>query len=73
MTLPITRLSEFVNSIQLKKDTYEALKLVMIEIKRRVSFLDEVGLGYITLDRQARTLSGGEIQRVNLTTALGRL
>ena len=43
----------------------------MDEIKSRLKYLNDVGLGYLTLDRQSRTLSGGEVQRINLTTALG--
>ena len=49
----------------------EATKLLLDEIRTRLSYLQEVGLGYLTLDRQSRTLSGGEVQRINLTTALG--
>ncbi|HXI02490.1 MAG TPA: excinuclease ABC subunit UvrA, partial [Candidatus Saccharimonadales bacterium] len=45
--------------------------LLLPEIRSRLRYLVEVGLGYLTLDRQSRTLSGGEVQRVNLTTALG--
>src|SRR5256885_14318968 len=41
------------------------------EIMARVQYLCDVGIGYLTLDRQSRTLSGGEVQRINLTTALG--
>ena len=47
------------------------LDLVLTEIHSRLSYLDQVGLGYLTLDRPTRTLSGGEIERVNLTTCLG--
>ena len=47
------------------------LALVLTEITSRLSYLDQVGLGYLTLDRPTRTLSGGEIERVNLTTCLG--
>ncbi|MEN9975393.1 MAG: excinuclease subunit UvrA [Verrucomicrobiota bacterium] len=47
------------------------LDLVLTEITSRLSYLDEVGLGYLTLDRPTRTLSGGEVERVNLTTCLG--
>ncbi|AVZ80501.1 excinuclease ABC subunit A [Zoogloeaceae bacteirum Par-f-2] len=49
----------------------EATALVLGEIRSRLRYLTEVGLGYLTLDRQSRTLSGGEVQRINLTTALG--
>ena len=49
----------------------EASALLVGEIKRRLKYLLEVGLGYLTLDRQSRTLSGGEVERVSLTKALG--
>ncbi|PIE17018.1 MAG: excinuclease ABC subunit A [Proteobacteria bacterium] len=49
----------------------EALGPVLDQLAKRLRYLDEVGVGYLTLDRQARTLSGGEIQRANLTSALG--
>ncbi|MET0066011.1 MAG: excinuclease ABC subunit UvrA [Candidatus Thiodiazotropha sp.] len=45
--------------------------LLLDEIRSRLDYLLDVGLGYLTLDRQSRTLSGGEVQRINLTTALG--
>ena len=48
-----------------------AAELVLKEMASRLGFCQEVGLGYLTLDRQSRTLSGGEVQRINLTTALG--
>ena len=47
------------------------LGLILTETVSRLSYLDEVGLGYLTLDRPTRTLSGGEVERVNLTTCLG--
>jgi excinuclease ABC subunit A len=49
----------------------EALHLLHDEIRTRLRYLCDVGIGYLTLDRQSRTLSGGEVQRINLTTALG--
>ena len=49
----------------------QAFKLLFEEITTRLKYLSEVGIGYLTLDRQSRTLSGGEVQRINLTTALG--
>ncbi len=48
-----------------------ATQILAAEIRSRLRYLCEVGLGYLTLDRQSRTLSGGEVQRINLTTALG--
>ena len=49
----------------------QAQKLILEEINTRLQYLCDVGIGYLTLDRQSRTLSGGEVQRINLTTALG--
>ncbi|MFM8865928.1 MAG: excinuclease ABC subunit UvrA [Limnohabitans sp.] len=50
---------------------HKALILLLEEITTRLKYLCDVGIGYLTLDRQSRTLSGGEVQRINLTTALG--
>ncbi|MDH4425321.1 MAG: excinuclease ABC subunit UvrA [Acidovorax sp.] len=50
---------------------FRTLKLLFEEVGTRLKYLCEVGIGYLTLDRQSRTLSGGEVQRINLTTALG--
>ena len=52
-------------------DPNDPLGLVLNEVRSRLGYLDEVGLGYLTLDRPTRTLSGGETERVNLTTCLG--
>ncbi|QNN56746.1 excinuclease ABC subunit UvrA [Diaphorobacter ruginosibacter] len=49
----------------------QALRMLHEEITTRLRYLCDVGIGYLTLDRQSRTLSGGEVQRINLTTALG--
>lgn len=49
----------------------DPLSIVLEEVRSRLAYLDEVGLGYLTLDRPTRTLSGGETERVNLTTCLG--
>ena len=49
----------------------KTLQLLFDEVRTRLKYLCEVGIGYLTLDRQSRTLSGGEVQRINLTTALG--
>jgi excinuclease ABC subunit A len=71
MLLPLERACEFFNSLQLPKPLDEATDLLLGEIRSRFKYLTDVGLGYLTLDRQSRTLSGGEVQRINLTTALG--
>jgi len=71
MLLPIDRCSEFFEQVQLPAPLDEATDLLVGEIRTRLRYLVEVGLGYLTLDRQSRTLSGGEVQRINLTTALG--
>lgn len=82
MLLPIDRLRQFFDAMRaqrvsqalhdgIDKGQTQALKLLFDEICTRLKYLCEVGIGYLTLDRQSRTLSGGEVQRINLTTALG--
>ncbi|MBT9595669.1 MAG: excinuclease ABC subunit UvrA, partial [Vitreoscilla sp.] len=72
MLMPIERLKTFFDGIALPDALRdEALKLLLDEVRTRIRYLCDVGLGYLTLDRQSRTLSGGEVQRINLTTALG--
>ncbi|MFT4190183.1 MAG: excinuclease ABC subunit UvrA [Comamonas sp.] len=74
MQLPLARLRGFFDSLRLDALTdaeAQAVRLVLDEIRTRLRYLCEVGIGYLTLDRQSRTLSGGEVQRINLTTALG--
>jgi excinuclease ABC subunit A len=75
MRLPIDKLQKFSASLSLAavEDDAEqkALKSLFEEIQTRLKYLCDVGIGYLTLDRQSRTLSGGEVQRINLTTALG--
>ena len=72
MLLPIERVRRFFDALAPQSSALdEALKLLLGEIRTRLKYLCDVGLGYLTLDRQSRTLSGGEVQRINLTTALG--
>ena len=71
MLLPIERARDFFAELALPAPLDEAADLLLGEIRSRLDFLVRVGLGYLTLDRQSRTLSGGEVQRINLTTALG--
>ena len=71
MLLPIERARDFFAGLALPAPLDEATDLLLGEIRSRLDFLVRVGLGYLTLDRQSRTLSGGEVQRINLTTALG--
>ena len=72
MQLPLARLRGFFEGLTLPSSLLDdALKLLLDEIRNRLKYLCDVGLGYLTLDRQSRTLSGGEVQRINLTTALG--
>ncbi|MCE3270533.1 MAG: uvrA2 [Ramlibacter sp.] len=76
MMLPIERLRRFFDRIEPDAEAHaggelQAMKLLFDEINTRLKYLVDVGIGYLTLDRQSRTLSGGEVQRINLTTALG--
>jgi len=69
--LPIAKTRAFFDGLTLPAPLDEATGLLLSNIRARLGYLTEVGLGYLTLDRQSRTLSGGEVQRINLTTALG--
>ena len=71
MLLPAARTRAFFAGVHLPAPLDEATDLLLTEIRARLAYLEQVGLGYLTLDRQSRTLSGGEVQRINLTTALG--
>jgi excinuclease ABC subunit A len=77
MLMPIDRLRRFFDRVEPTAEAHagqgdlQALKLLFEEITTRLRYLCDVGIGYLTLDRQSRTLSGGEVQRINLTTALG--
>jgi excinuclease ABC subunit A len=71
--LPIRDALQVIESLadSKKSEANDPLRLIFNEVRSRLAFLDEVGLGYVTLDRPTRSLSGGETERVNLTTCLG--
>ena len=69
--LPIKHLVKFFKDIDLDVYEKQIAKRLLIEINNRLSFLTEVGLDYLTLNRNSSTLSGGESQRINLATSLG--
>ena len=69
--MPVVKLHEWFKNLQLDNEEATIAKRLLVEIENRLSFLDEVGLGYLTLDRLSSTLSGGESQRINLATSLG--
>ena len=69
--MPINSLKEWFDNLQLDEHDTEVSRRLLIEIKNRINFIVEVGLGYLTLNRQSNSLSGGESQRINLTTSLG--
>jgi excinuclease ABC subunit A len=71
MLLPIDECRRFFATLTLPAAIDATVELLLREIRARLSYLTDVGLGYLALDRQSRTLSGGEVQRINLTTALG--
>ncbi|MEO7404466.1 MAG: excinuclease ABC subunit A, partial [Burkholderiales bacterium] len=71
MLLAIDKGRDFFGRLTLPAPLDEATDLLLTEVRARLGYLCAVGLGYLTLDRQSRTLSGGEVQRINLTTALG--
>lgn len=69
--LPIKNLIEFFKNLTLNEYDEKVAKRLLLEINNRLRFLDEVGLNYLTLNRNSATLSGGESQRINLATSLG--
>jgi excinuclease ABC subunit A len=71
MLMSVADVKAFFDRLALPAPLDEAADLLLTEVRTRLGYLCQVGLGYLTLDRQSRTLSGGEVQRINLTTALG--
>jgi excinuclease ABC subunit A len=70
-SLPAATSEKAANAPTASEAEHKTLKLLFEEVGNRLKYLCDVGIGYLTLDRQSRTLSGGEVQRINLTTALG--
>ena len=69
--MPVVRLKEWFDSLELDAHDQEVGKRLLTEIRNRLQFLLNVGLGYLTLNRLSNSLSGGESQRINLCTSLG--
>jgi excinuclease ABC subunit A len=71
VALPIKELVVFFERLKLDENDQNIAKRLLTEIENRLKFLNDVGLGYLTLNRASNTLSGGESQRINLATSLG--
>lgn len=71
VTMPLSEAYEFFSTLKLTQYEQNVADQVIKEVIKRLLFLNDVGLGYLTLDRLSSTLSGGETQRINLATALG--
>lgn len=71
VNLSIEKTSNFFNNLELSNYDKTVGERVLLEIQKRLTFLNQVGLGYLSLDRLSSTLSGGEMQRINLATSLG--
>ncbi|MGG7035095.1 MAG: excinuclease ABC subunit UvrA [Flavobacterium sp.] len=69
--LPIKNLADFFKNLELSEYEQQVGKRLLLEINNRLNFLVQVGLNYLTLNRNSSTLSGGESQRINLATSLG--
>ena len=69
--MPVKDLRAWFDALRLSPEDEEKAAVLLREMRNRLAYLDNVGLDYLTLDRQTRTLSGGESQRINLASALG--
>jgi excinuclease ABC subunit A len=70
-SLTVSRLLGWIRELEMEPFEAKVAERIVAELEDRLSFLDAVGIGYLTLDRQARTLSGGEMQRIRLASCLG--
>ena len=71
LSMPIDKLSKFFKEINLNKVDKDVSSRILKEVNNRIDYLMNVGLSYLTLNRKANTLSGGETQRINLASSLG--
>ena len=71
VVMPVETLADFFASLELDAHDTKTAARILTEIRNRLQYLMDVGLGYLTLDRLSSTLSGGESQRINLSTSLG--
>ena len=71
INLPIDQLQDFISKLKLNKYQKQVAERILYEVRTRLEVMNRIGLSYLTLDRQAATLSGGETQRINLTRTLG--
>ena len=71
VAMPVDSLIAFFGELELDEHDTKTASRILVEIRNRLQYLADVGLGYLTLDRLSSTLSGGESQRINLSTSLG--
>lgn len=71
VSMPLEKLKDFFDNLTLSETEQSVAERLLVEIRNRLDFLIDVGLGYLTLNRTSSTLSGGESQRINLATSLG--
>ncbi len=69
--MPVSELMKFIKNITIDNHDKQVAERILSEIENRLAFLEDVGLGYLTLNRSSATLSGGESQRINLAKSLG--